>query len=1749
MQVFVSFTGDDRDIKNKIVQALRNELGDEYEVFESDEGCTSDFSGESIENVNRSDVFVILLSASSMGMKSSVINELIAAHNREKQGKLNMVAFKLDDAPMPERFQFQMNHISDANHTYSGEDGIPSLVRKVHRLLDRRRLGDPEKPMDIDVPELNGIPIGKTGYFVEHSRDAELEAIEEALKENSFVFCIQLDGYGRKTAVRRYIEKHADRYTKCLYFPQFTGSLWEFLLKGLSIENLDPCVYDELNEMDVVRKKMKYLGNLGRDCLLMVPNVYLDDRDYQPVFDMLGALQCRVILVTQSMPYRYRDAVSQVRVGRMSDESLERLFFHHYEYADEAQQSALRPTLRAFFDAIDGHTKTIELAACVLSDEYLMPDELEQKLSSLSGAQRDELSDRVLDSVVQLFDISGFDETDKRLLLAAALLCELPLAEMEFVRLLKQAGLFSGTSLKKLCDSRWIDKDERGKLLSMSALLANVCLKRLPICPDVSDACLAYLSDSLVDHTLQRNNHAMRMDYLRLIRIWQAIEMPASARLAGLCLGALDQSDAQALPGDWKNTLALAESEQRAPEGKVWESGLELVNYIKLMIEAQHVMELMPLDARGRSFDEALTAKLMDLFTNHDREGFISLFEELNQQDDPELRELAEGLRHLLSATSPGMLTRVFLILCDRLTRSIPEYGEEYDLDLFALILYRFGTGILLPLCNTAYGRLTLLDRLETLLDARGGAFSAADAYLISVHRLLALSEVGDAGEALKEAYADALELFRAERERYYQTPEAACEDFFNISVSFIKALLQGGRSIDADEALRGCRELDCWSADMLLDYTRLLSEVSETLFEEGFRERGVEALRYSIGWICETASSLREDGHKLEDTLNLAAELQDELSSMENPGRGTALEGNTAFRDYYDVYPAKRSNAKRAKVYTVLTKAAEAYDFTSESEERLRSRLEALKRRARTGEGWNALAPEAFALFSEAGRRVLGYPMHGVQMTGAAVVFDSGVAEMQNGEGKTYVIALAAFMHALYGRQVHVLDTSKYLSERNYVWMRGVLEYLGLRVGFLQNYGSFDARLLNCDVLYGELRELLYTTMLWKVNGQAYAPAPLRKDAALIDEADEGLVAQLTDLHVNGQKRRNGYQKLALFEAARRTVSQLSANDDGYFVRRRGNVTLKPAIWELAQTHLHTPIASMSPADQAMLETALRIAVEVMLFFERDRDYFIRGTQAGGDVPMVETVEGALAPLRTEYAYFVWAREKREDKLRTLSLADSEELYTVSIYRLLKEYRYLGGASATAVSLADELEKYYGLEVFRLEPNRACVRTDHPARLYMSKEAKYEAILDLIREKHATMQPILAICENVSESALLGRLLSERGIGNTVLNAANQDENPECLSHAGEKGQVTVTTALANRGVDICLGGDPALRAKNRLIELGVDKEELGRAISGLPGKNEDAKRLKQRYADLRAYYWYKLSPAKAEVESLGGLCVIGTTCFDDLRTEQQARGRSGRQGSPGESWMFYSLDDAPLMELLGDRLKAVRRMYGEQDEGIAFGFLNDSILKARLRRQHMRSDSVMHTPGTLYLYDGLETLLKPVPELSAPDNDALDFVLRHLQQDALYSEEMKLLNEARLTRANSFVLYLNKQGLQPIQRESSRDRLTRLLGFLRDFMSQPRESADLVNQETTLSGLNRFRVSLGQSICRELRNACGRYIDAVCAEIQASGRLGHSQAKTQRHVSEYAESLSARLYSQAVESALLHYCVIEYGSREALG
>ena len=371
----------------------------------------------------------------------------------------------------------------------------------------------------------------------------------------------------------------------------------------------------------------------------------------------------------------------------------------------------------------------------------------------------------------------------------------------------------------------------------------------------------------------------------------------------------------------------------------------------------------------------------------------------------------------------------------------------------------------------------------------------------------------------------------------------------------------------------------------------------------------------------------------------------------------------------------------------------------------------------------------------------------------------------------------------------------------------------------------------------------MLFSTILWKVNGCSYALSPLHKDVALVDEADEGLVAQLTDLTVSGNVHAGGYQKRLLFDAARRTVSQLHANDSEFFTRRRGVVTLKPAIWELAQTYLKTPIASMPPADQALMENALHIAVDVMLFFEKDRDYFIRADQAGDEVPMIETGEGTLSPMSREWAYFVWAREGRIDLLPAFFLADRNELYTASSYRLLKEYRHLGGASATAVSLAEELQKYYGLDVFRLDPNRACVRTDHPAKLYLTKEYKYEAILESIREKHAAEQPVLVICENVRESKLLGTLLLAQGIENTVLNAANQDENPEALSRAGEKGRVTVTTALANRGVDICLGGDPALRAQNRLIELGVDKAALLRAISGLQGENAAQKRLRQRY------------------------------------------------------------------------------------------------------------------------------------------------------------------------------------------------------------------------------------------------------------------------------------------------------------------
>ncbi len=1744
MQVFVSFTGKDREIKNQVVERLRQELDKNDTVWESDEGCASDYSEESIREIRKSAVYVILLSGNSMDPASYVFNELIEARQCENRGALNMIIFKLDDVPLTERFILQLNHISDANHVgriyQNTEAGLDSLVKKVKYLLQCRKLGRPEKPLDVFMPELNGVPLGDIGYFVPHSRDTLLMEMDEALKRANIVFFFQIPGYGRRTAAYKYAEFRRDQYDHILFFPQFSGSVRDFFLTFLTIRNINDAIYEKMNEVEVIRKKVELLNKLGPRTLLVIPNLIPEQEDDTDLFRLFSDLECRMIFITQSVPLRLQDSFPVVNVGRMDDNYLLTLFFHYYDLGDDVSKQELEQSLRSFFQSVGGHTKTVEIAANVLEDEYVFPEDAPALIERICSFDEDELSERIYRLVSDLFDMKRFDETDRKILLAAALIADIGIPEKEFVRILRDAGVFSGPKLNRIIELCWIDRDSETRTLSMSAVLCNVCIAKIPLDEAVINSCVKSISSELWPMFVSGDPKGCFRLLRSLQRLWQLQDYSGCVALTEQALHFL--SDGNFRIGSEKLT-ELEKNTAREVAGmseSVRQDCDDIIQSLVSVLRMTRAIDELALRGGNEALDDAVFSVILN--SGGFQESLSAIAELMEGYQD----EVSESLRDILVCHSIHEAVPKYLFIINHIVSDMKENDEDNNNDddlakadveetFFMMIVLLNAVGLRLSqlLSNVPYIKLQVLQSREKLIDCIDFIYSAKDYYLLQKDMMETKAAMDGDPEEIAEAYGTALSTLQDYGSEIFAEDQELEDAIINLHQSYINIAIDAALLQEAASVCRELWELPVRTAESFRNQTDIIEKVGNAFLAEGRME---EALLFLEDALPRVKTMLREN-FRQETT---AAEAWDELESMEevlqvlkNPdSSGGFTDSADEYLDYYKTYGSGNNNRGLLKKYTAIADAALKLDYSECSDEELLTIKKRLVQQAEHNENWENLAPKAFALVSEAGSRVLGYHLHYVQIIGAAAIFDGNAAEMLNGEGKTFTVAAAAFLHVLYKRQVHIMDLSNYLCRRNFVWMRSLFEFLECRSGFVSSdfvskeYSNFERKLADLnesDVIYGCFSDMAFIYLHQEKGDEIYCKYPLRRDVAIVDEGDQIFFNGTGMLQIVGQSSEISDKKF--YQLAYDLISGTDPEEDYYFVMKNRRVTLRPPLYKLAEKRLGKSMAELSSMEVNTFEEALREAVIALYDYQKDKDYFIQADSRGRTSIVYENEQGELVPYPNSWAYFLWKKEGRNIESLLVDLSKKRIYSSISIYSFLKIYKILSGASATFSSLKGGLRDYYHLPVFFVPPNLPVIRRDEAPVVYIRQESKYTAIVNLTKKKHETGQPVLIICQNVPESRMVSALLTKADVEHTLFNAINEDQNPDCLLYAGELNKVTVTTAIANRGVDICLGGNPSAYAKKDLIHEGVSAEKLDEANAGISVSDPELAVLRKRYAFLCALYWHRFQSKKEAVEKLGGLCVIGTTCFNDLRTEQQMRGRAGRQGSPGESHVYYSFDDKTLKELLGNLYELYSRMLSEsEDEGINMSILDRAILHARLKVQRNSFLSPDQTPDALYYSQARKLLLGSINEVRKPGFDFASFWTDHFRADSRYQKDLeKYVNQGK-TRSASFIAALADDNTLTPERVPKHFKPRLLADILLQKLSYIKDDISAHFEEYAK------RITVG-----ELQEAWSLYLESMETEAANVKRIIPQEGKQKKHLKEFSEREAQRRYDDAVEKALV--------------
>jgi preprotein translocase subunit SecA len=593
----------------------------------------------------------------------------------------------------------------------------------------------------------------------------------------------------------------------------------------------------------------------------------------------------------------------------------------------------------------------------------------------------------------------------------------------------------------------------------------------------------------------------------------------------------------------------------------------------------------------------------------------------------------------------------------------------------------------------------------------------------------------------------------------------------------------------------------------------------------------------------------------------------------------------------------------KKLRVYADAINSLEE-DFKEYTDAELRAETDSFKKRIEDGESLDVLLPEAFAVVREAASRTLGQRHYDVQLMGGAALHLGNIAEMKTGEGKTLVATAPAYLNALTGKGVHVVTVNDYLAEYQANLMGRVYRFLGLETGVIlaQQTPEVRRKQYEADITYGTNNEFgfdyLRDNMAWTVDERVQRGHSF----AIVDEVDSILIDEArTPLIISGPS--SGEANRWYNEFAR--VAKTLVKDQDYEVdEKKKTVGVLESGIEKVEDHLG--IDNLYESENTPLIGFLNNAIKAKELFINNKDYVV----LKGEVLIVDEHTGRILPGRR---YNEGVHQSIEAKEQVEVKAENQTLATVTLQNYFRLYDKLSGMTGTAETEAAEFVNTYELGIAVIDPNKPLIRKDQPDLVYKNEVAKFAAVVKDIAKRHEKGQPVLVGTTSVEKSEYLSKLLVKEGVPHDVLNAKNHAREAAIVAQAGRKGAVTVATNMAGRGTDIMLGGNAEFDAVDRMTELGYDSQER-------PEEYE------AKWPEVLAECEQAAKQEHDEVTELGGLYVLGTERHESRRIDNQLRGRSGRQGDPGESRFYLSLAD-DLMRLFNGAA-AARLMAGAPDD-----------------------------------------------------------------------------------------------------------------------------------------------------------------------------------------------------------------------------
>ena len=608
---------------------------------------------------------------------------------------------------------------------------------------------------------------------------------------------------------------------------------------------------------------------------------------------------------------------------------------------------------------------------------------------------------------------------------------------------------------------------------------------------------------------------------------------------------------------------------------------------------------------------------------------------------------------------------------------------------------------------------------------------------------------------------------------------------------------------------------------------------------------------------------------------------------------------------------------------------AADAVDalaekYKSMSEEELRSVTPDFKSRLEAGETLEELLPDAFAAVREAADRVLGKRPFRVQVLGGILLHQGRIAEMKTGEGKTLVATMPAYLNALTGKGVHIVTVNDYLAVRDASEMGRIYEYLGLRTGVITKEMSAAEKRRNyaADITYGTNNEFGFDYLRDNLQTSLEAQMQRGHNFAIIDEVDSILIDEArTPLIISGMsgKSTDIYEKCdaAVRKLSKKVIKEIDTkaetddeNFDYIVDEKHSSAVLTPRGAKKIEEFFG--IENLNDPENASIAHNVNQSIHAYGVKKRDIDYVVKD----GEIIIVDPFTGRLMPGRR---YQDGLHQALEAKEHVNVQSEMKVTATVTIQNYFRMYHKLSGMTGTAMTEEEEFREIYGLDVVEVPTNKPMIRVDHPDRIFTDEDAKFRAVIALVEECRAKNQPVLVGTASVEKSELLSRMLKARGVKHNVLNAKNHEREADIIAEAGRAGAVTIATNMAGRGTDIMLGGNPEHMAKQEMTRMGLRPELIALSTGTAPTEDQDIKNARNTFRMYYDKYKEEIKPDREKVLAAGGLYIIGSERHESRRIDNQLRGRSGRQGDPGESTFFISLQD-DLMRLFADPARLQR-------------------------------------------------------------------------------------------------------------------------------------------------------------------------------------------------------------------------------------